>query len=441
MSRLSLGGAVIWFAFSYGGAMLGYLAVNAFAARLLDERFGYFVIALTVSTVLGQLALVGVHRGGLREAARLRPDDLDGLRELRRGVRAVSWLTLPAAGVATALVTFALLDDADPRSRWAIALGMGALVWLSGQQKLWASYLRGFGQVRLASLLEGRSGGVLVSAGQGLLVGAVLLFFAEWGLGGALGALAVGYAIPVTVAWRRGARLWRHVEASGALFRDLYIVVRRHWRFASNLLGGYLNSVVEIWIAGLVLTTVETSLFSAAQRLSVLLAVPLISLGVVFSPVVSRLFGHDDRRLEKLLRTAATLAAALTAVVLLPMLLLPAPLLVAVYGQEFAAAAPVLVLLAFGSLANVLSGLCGTVLTMSRHENVVWVVQWMAVVVRLAAGAVAATLFGAEGLGASAAVVTAGLYATLWLLARRRTGLRTHLTLRPSLGLLRETVA
>jgi uncharacterized membrane protein YfcA len=73
--RLSLRGSIGWFALSYAGAILGYLAVNAFAARLLDDEFGYFVIAVTASTLLGQLGLIGVHRGGLREAARLGPDD------------------------------------------------------------------------------------------------------------------------------------------------------------------------------------------------------------------------------------------------------------------------------------------------------------------------------------------------------------------------------
>ncbi|MBA2768840.1 MAG: hypothetical protein H0U35_06870, partial [Sporichthyaceae bacterium] len=43
--------ATVWFGLSYGGAVLGYLAVNAFAARLLQDEFGYFVLAVTASTV------------------------------------------------------------------------------------------------------------------------------------------------------------------------------------------------------------------------------------------------------------------------------------------------------------------------------------------------------------------------------------------------------
>lgn len=438
--RLSLRGSVGWFALAYAGAIAGYLAVNAFAARLLDDEFGYFVIAVTVSTLLGQLGLIGVHRGGLREAARLGPDDTEGLRDLRRGVRAVALVTLPLTSAVTAVVTFCVLDEAGTGSRWAVSVGMGVLVWLSGQQKLWANYLRGFGEVRFASLLEGRSGGMLVSAAQGVLVGVVLLFFAGLGLAGALAALALGYAVPVVLAWRRVARRWSHVRGGGSALRDLRVVARRHWRFTSTMLGGYLNSTVEIWIAGLVLSTFDTSLFSAAQRLSILLSIPLVSFGVVFSPVVARLAGNDDVRLERLLRSGASVAALVTAVAWVPMLLVPGPVLGLVFGPTFAAAAPTLVFLTVGSVANVLTGMCGTALSMSRHEGVTAMVQWLALAVRVPAGLLAVALLGgAAGLGASAAAVTTAMYVALWLLARRRTGLRTHLTFRPSLRLMRET--
>lgn len=438
--RLSLAGAVGWFAVSYGGAILGYLAVNALAARLLDDGFGYFVLAITVSTLLGQLALFGVHRGGLREAARMEPGDEAVLSDLRRGVRAVSLIALPSVSILTGAVTYFVVDG-DPGSRSAAAIGMGALIFLGGQQKLWSHYLRGFGQVRFASLLEGRSGGALASGFQGLLIGAVLLFSPEWGLPGALGALATGLAIPVLLAWRRVHHVWRHVNGRGPVLRDLVGVVRRYWHFASNLLSGFLNNTVEIWIAAIVLAAVDLSLFSGAQRLSVLLAVPLISLGVVFSPVVARLIDRDDERLERLLRTGATFAAVATAVIWIPMLVAPGWLLGVVFGAGFAEAAPILLLLTIGSFANIMSGLCATALSMSRHESVVATVNWVGVGLRVVIGTGAALTLGAVGLGASSALVTTAVFFTLWLQARRRMGLRTHPTLRPSLRLLRGTAS
>ena len=432
---------MVWFALSYGVAILGYLVLNAAASRLLGPTdFGYFVIAITVTTLIGQIGLLGVHRSGLREAARMDLSDVEGLAQLRRGVRAVSLVTLPLVSVVSAVVTYFIVDPSSVVDRWATSVGLGVLVFLSGQQKIWANYLRGFGQVRFASLLEGRSGGTLVSVLQSVFVVAVWLLAPETGLAGALCATAVGFAIPVLWARSRTVAVWRHVSVSGNVFRDVSVVLRRDWRFTSNQAATYLNSTIELWLVGLVLTSWATSQFGAAQRLSMLLVIPLTSLQVVFAPVVSRLLVRDDdQRLEPLLRTGATMATAATATFWLPMLLIPGPLLGWVFGGSFSEAAPLLMLLTVGNIANVLVGLAGTVLIMSHHEGVVARVQWSGVVARVVLGLLAARLFGAVGVAASAAAVTVVLFAAMWFTTRRRMGLSTHLTLRPNFRLIKTT--
>lgn len=430
-----------WFGFSYGGAVLGYLAVNALASRMLGAEFASFVIALSVSMVIGQLGLFGAHRGGLREAARLESGDDAGLADLRREVRAVSIVTLPVTALLGAAAAFFVFADESEAARWALAALMGVLVWLSGQQKLWANYLRGFGRVRLAGLLEGRSGGALVALGQALAIGAVLLRFPESALTGALAAMAVGFAVPVLFAWSVVWRGWRHAAVGVPAPRDVRRAVVRNRHFASNMLGGALNTNMELWLAGLLLSALDASLYSAANRLSLLLPIFIMSLGVVFSPSVSRMYGREDDKLERLLRTGATIAAVLTAVLWLPMLLAPGFLLEVVFGAPFGPAAPLLVILTVGGASNVLTGLCSVTLTMSRHEAIVAKVQWVAVAARLALGLVLGWQFGAVGLAVSAAVVTTVLWSSLWYVALRRTGMRTHLTLRPEPGLLRRVSA
>jgi O-antigen/teichoic acid export membrane protein len=433
-------GAVVWFGVAYGVAVVGYLVLNAAAGRMLGpDEFGYFVIALTVSTLVGQVGLLGVHRAGLREAARLEESDIEGFRELRRGVRAVSLVTLPLVSLVTGVVTF-LIGEGSVGVRFATALGVGVLVLLGGQQKIWANYLRGFGQIRLASLLEGRSGGAIVAVTQAVLVVLVWQLAPDVGLAGALGAAAIGYAIPVWWARERVVRLWRHLPVGSRLLHDVRFVFARDWRFASNQVAVYLNSTVELWLAGLVLSRFDTSMFGAAQRLAMLLVIPLTSLQTVFAPVVSRLIVRDDdNRLEPLLRTGATLATVATAVAWVPMLLAPGLLMTTVFGASFDDAAPILVLLTLGNVANVFVGLCGTVLIMSHHEGVVASVQWGGVIARLGLGVVAALMFGAVGLGVTAATVTVAVYAAMWVTTRKIEGLSTQLTLRPSLRLIKET--
>lgn len=209
-AETSLGRSMVWFLGSYVVAVLGYLALNAIAARWLGTSdFGYFVVVLTVTGLLAQIGLVGVHRSGLREAARLRSGaDPEAVAELRNGVRAVLLVALPLTALLSAVVTWFVTSSQDTAVRLALAATVGALVVLGGQQKLWANYLRGFGYVRLAGLIEGRSGGALVAGGQALLLLVGWLVLPGWGLAGALGAVAVGYAVPVLISRRVVHQHW-----------------------------------------------------------------------------------------------------------------------------------------------------------------------------------------------------------------------------------------
>ncbi len=279
--RSSLLGALIWFVVSYAFAVLGYLAANVIASRWLGlAGFGSFVIAVTVTAVIGQLALLGAHRGGLRDAAlmsNLEKPAADAMVDSLHGdAAAATWVTLPAGGLIGGAVVFGVTGG-DLSDRVVLAVAFAALVYLSGLQKLWGNYLRGLGETRLSSLLEGRSGGAAVSL---LQAGALLAFWQlapETGLAGVMTALVLGFLAPVLYAWWRVSRTWRHRPRARGLLQRLRSSVARNWRFAANQLAIYLAGTVEIWIAGAVLSSTDSSLFSAAQRLALLLALPLTS--------------------------------------------------------------------------------------------------------------------------------------------------------------------
>jgi hypothetical protein len=58
-------------------------------------------------------------------------------------------------------------------------------------------------------------------------------------------------------------------------------VTIRHWYVASTLLGGYLNGVVEVWLATDVLSSLA---LPCSQRLTGVLTVPLATVAMVFAP-------------------------------------------------------------------------------------------------------------------------------------------------------------
>lgn len=441
--RSSLLGALGWFGLSYGFAIIGGLVINAVASRWLGvEGFGYFVIAVTVSTGIGQLALLGVHRAGLRDAATMEvgADSDTVLSNLRSAARGAIMVSLPLFSLVAGAVLYVVLEADAEQDRVLLAVVFGVLVFLNGLQKLWASYLRGMGSLRLAGLLEGRSGGALVAITQAVALGLAWWLLAPTGLAGALGAVSIGYLLPVLALGAVVQRRWRHLEPGAGALVSLLRSVRKTWKFAINQFASYLGSTVEIWMAGLLLSALDTSLFSSAQRLSLLIVTPLIALQVVFSPLAARLLHQGDTRaLERVLRTGATVAALGTALLWVPTLVAPGPVLTLVFGEQFSAAAAVLVVLSLGNAVNVLTGLSGVALTMSHREGVAARIQVVTLVLRVAVGTGAALTWGLWGLAISSAAISTLSYTVMWWRARSLVGVSTHVTLRPDLRLLRST--
>ena len=432
----SLMKALAYYAPSYAVSIGGNLVLNAAAARTLGvEDFGYFVLVFTATVLVGQFSLLGVHRSGLREAAKAESAETVGA--LRHGVRAVLLIPLPLASVATAAVMWGL-DGGDPDD-WLTAALSGALVFLAGYQKINANFLRGLGHVRAATMLTGRSGGSLIAVGQATCVLLVAVVVPGWGLPGILAGTAVGYLVPLVWATWLLRRRWPRIERHPRTLHDLRVVVRRDWRFAMSQTGGFLNSTLELWLAGVMLSGGATSLFAAAHRLSHLVVVPHHAIQVVFSPAVARLAARDQHgRLEPLVRTAATVATVASGLLWLPMVIVPGLVLTTVFGAGFDDAVVALVLLASAYLLNASSGPASTTLSMSHHEGVVALISWGLMAPRVASGVACALAWGVIGLAASTAAMAIITYALTWWAARSRVGISTHVTLRPNLSLLRQ---
>jgi O-antigen/teichoic acid export membrane protein len=437
----SLSQSLAWFTSSYVVAIVGYLAVNAVAARALGSGlFGYFVIISTVALVVGQTSLVGVHRSGLREAARVRERTDPALPQLRDDVAVIERTTVLGFSVATGVVLF-LVESGDVSSRLLLAAATAALVAASAEQQLWASYLRGFGETRLAGLMEGRSGGPAVAVTQAICLVLLSLVESQMRLASAIAALAAGYALPTIVARITVTRRWKGLPpATDSTLRRLRRVLRRDWKFVVISSTTSLNQNVEIWIGGAFLTAQDSSLYSASSRLAMQLLLAGIAVQVVFSPAVSRLWSRGEKEpLNQLLRTGATLATLGLAVGWIPMLVAPEEIMALLFGDQFRSAATILVILSLGSVINCLTGMCGTALTMSGHEGVPALVGGLTIVGRVLLGLLLVTEFGVIGLAVSAVVWSVVYNVALSMFALRRLGLNTWPTLRPRIRLLRQT--
>ncbi len=431
---VSLVRSLAYFVPSYALAIVGYLGVTVVAARMLGPSgFGYLVVLMTVTGLVAQVALLGLHRAGLREAARA--EDPASLAHLRDQVRAVLLVPLPVASVLAAVGVWLVQPGGGPEI--ATAVLSGALVYQSGYQLLSANFLRGLGHLKTASLLSGRSGGAMVAVLQAVGVALVAWLAPDSGVAGVLLGVVAGYLGPLVFASWVLRRSWPAHQGPRDTLGDVRTVLRRDWRFTFSQSGGYLNSSVELWLGGLLLSAGGTSMFAAGQRLGRLLVIPATSLAIVFGPAIARLSAGDDRaRLQTLVRTAASVTTALSAVVWLPMVVAPELILRTVLGPGFESAAPALVLISTGYLLNAVSGMSAKTLSMSHHEGDVAIISWTVVGTRVVSGAVCAYLWGFTGLAASSLAISVVYYFANWFAVRRRLSISTHATLRPDIKIL-----
>ena len=216
-------GRLAYFVPSYALAIVGYLAVNVIAARLLGS--------VRLRPPRRPADGLRTHRAagppgtspggsprGLARPGRRRPWSRSASR-----YRAVLLVPLPVASAATAAVVW-LISPGEELEVLTAALS-GVLVYQSGYQLLSANFLRGLGHIRTASLLSGRSGGALVALTQAAGVGLVAYFAPSWGLAGVLLGIVAGYLGPLIYVQGVLNRSWPAATGPHHTFRQLRTIL------------------------------------------------------------------------------------------------------------------------------------------------------------------------------------------------------------------------
>lgn len=126
---------------------------------------------------------------------------------------------------------------------------------------------------------------------------------------------------------------------------------------------------VDLILLGLLSNATQAAYFAAAMRLASLVSFGLMAIGTVSGPLIASAYDRADMdglaRIAKLSARFSTLLAALIAA-LLVMLGKPA---LALFGPDFDAAYPVLLVLLVGGLANSFTGSVSYLLIMTGRER------------------------------------------------------------------------
>lgn len=423
------------FAGSYAVSSLGFLACQALAGHILGlTEYGPFAALTTGSVVLGQLGTFGLHRSGLRVTARTKSATSDELEAQYAAARAVALLALPLLALVWGAVSLPLLSihTVPLLMRLAVVACVAAQVHTLAFTTIAAGLLRGSGRVELASVLDGRSGGAAMVAVQSSFLFFLIGDHSPQRLEHCLIAMGLGAIPSGAMAWWWLFAPTRQPTRLGPPATAIVAAIKEGRVFAGIQAVGMLNAQIETWIAAALLVSADASGFASAQRVALLIVLPLTAAQTIFSPTLSRLAAEGRvREIGQLLRATNTLTAVLCLGGSVLLGFFSSLVLSEVFGSGFAASSALLIVLLIGPLGLAAFGMCGVAMSMAGYESSVWSIQGGAVVVRITSGVVCAAVWGGKGLAWSASVVTVLSWVSVALLCKHRMSVSRLFTTSP----------
>jgi O-antigen/teichoic acid export membrane protein len=343
------------------GIGVRYALVVVIARSLGAAGLGLYTLAIAFGSAAALAGRIGLDRASMRFTAFHRAR---GERGQAAGVVLFSSVVTACLSGVVGVLLFIFsgpLETAWSQPQLASALRLTAIAVPGiALGEVWRDALRGFQDVRLASVLE-----KAVIPGATMLVALVLVVLNPGQPLTAIGAAAAAYwlaALIAGVALRRDVRsLAARPEYSPGQWLGFAVFL--------SLEGGllFLLQWSDQLLVGLFMSASDVGIYAAAIRVAALAAVPLLAVNSILAPTVAALYGGGE--LEGLRKTYSRLTWATGAIGLgigLALIVFGAGLL-GLFGAEFEAGYPALAIVTVGHIVNSATGSAGLVLGMTGH--------------------------------------------------------------------------
>lgn len=398
-----------------GGVALGYLSHLVVSRTVGVHGYGIYLIALSWALVLALLARLGFDQAPIRYTTLyFESGEFGALRGFIR--TALGTVALASVFVSGA---FVLIGTAASTADMAVIIAAALVILPQAMLSVVAVIIRSSKRIFASQFYDQLLRPVLQIA---LLV-ALVLAGRHVGAADALAATAVASFAALGAAAFHFRRIFSHTRSAPA---D-YSPVRSWFSLSVPLLliavSQELLNQLEIILLGLLGDAREAGLFGAAWRLASLVVFVLGTYGVVCGPVVaSALHKRDFVELNRVVQFAARLTAASGAFAIV-VLVLAGKFLLRIFGPEFDAAYPALVVLLAGGAVNAFTGVVAYLLTMTGHERTGVAIFGGALLVSFILNLVLIPLLGALGAAISSTVAmsTWNLAMAYWV--RRELGI------------------
>jgi O-antigen/teichoic acid export membrane protein len=421
-----------------GGRVLGIataIGINIVLAWILPPAdLGVFFLLASILSFSSFVAMFGLNAGLVRFVSEsIGAGNADQARAILNLGARLGAVSIACGGFLS--FTF-LLWGGEPFFGIQNTAGLAPLLAISvvafAILQLCARLLRSFHNSHLSILLTGQFGGpicnlmfISLALGLWLLVSPTLEQVMV------LSALSMCAVVPVAVYFlfrisqeRLGKLEPKPVDQGTSLPLSMLVLACLPLMLTQCL--SFLTGHLDIWIAGACVQHEELAIYGAARRLVLLVGMPmqLVNLTVIASIAELRAQGRLND-LQRILRSAATLAAVPAIMVWIPLLLFPAEISTLVFGPYYADGAVVLRILSVGQIVFVCVGAAELTLMMSGQHKMALAINACTSVGLCIGGTLLTQSFGISGLAVACAAVIALQCIFFCAFARKTVGVWT----------------
>jgi O-antigen/teichoic acid export membrane protein len=421
--------------------MVGILTASLLTFVISPKEVGAYNLVLSIVSFGALVGALGLPKTVVRLVA-----ENVGLNRSGRARRVIyTVLSLGLVGtLLTSLAYFLVIGDLIENRLFHSPLLVGltglVAVWIAIAvlQEITAETFRGFHDIRWATLLGGlatggKSGGLIMRL---VLLGTLTLLVVK-GAGVdlrtvTLVSIGAGLVSVLLSCWL----LYGRVSSLGSRAMEEPVSTREvlddALPFLAIAMTAFVLQAADIWILGALSSKTAVAVYVNASKLVTFVVMPLLVVNLVMPPIVAEMYAQGrTARLERTLRAFSTMSGVPSLLVLVGFMLLGRPILSLVYNQDIYhsnTAWLVLLILSAAKLVAVWSGSCGLVLQFTGHQASMLRVSLLTSPLFFVLAIPATMRYGPVGVAAAAALITSLQNVIMVLLAKRKTGMWTHVS-------------
>lgn len=385
-----------WVAFGFGINAISALLISILLAHLMDEKnVGVYFLAFSIVTVMSGAVQFGLNISVVRFLGGHSDSKEDNdLRDMLLKM----FLIVLSFGV---IVAGFFMSDMASDLFGLFKAGADMIVYL-GIIGLWilfvalrsymAEVFRGFHEIKMAALYQRILPNLLMLVGLGLM-----LFFPV-----IIDLHIVFYVFLIVnvilVSFASVPLLKRIRSIPKQKKSPINKIIRSGGPIVTGQLLQFVVTQAPLWVLGVMSTAEDVADYGVAFRLAAILSLPLLVANNVIMSRVAKFYAQNDKdNMEVLIKASVVMTSAVSVVLMLIYVVAGEWTLEFLFGNEYADAYILLLIIAGGHLINVFSGSPSVVLAMAGMERYVFISSLLSAIVTVFICIIVIPLWGTVG--------------------------------------------